>query len=286
MHVNPPQSRRLSRPRLAVAALAAASLAAVGLWAGLASAQTQARPAPQPAESTIQTIDLAPAETAPAPAETADGPPAAGQASGPPAADQTSGPAAAGQTSEPPAAPGGAARPAMTSGAWPSEGLTPFSGGGVNLVKAVGAFALVIALLLICLKIIGRLGRGRLTASGGRAFVLRGSMPLDSRRYLAAVEVDGHLLVVGVAPDRLTALADWPMADDKPAAPALRPPRPKPSPAKTPSRKPDDRPFDLGGPAGPSDEAFELSLALDEEPFDGPQANDDFLGLGPDRKGR
>jgi hypothetical protein len=42
-------------------------------------------------------------------------------------------------------------------------------------------------------------------------------MALDSRRYLAAVEIDGQLLVVGVTPERLTALGQWPLAvEDEP----------------------------------------------------------------------
>jgi flagellar biogenesis protein FliO len=85
----------------------------------------------------------------------------------------------------------------------------------LGIVKAIGAFVLVIALLLICLKIIGWLGRGRRSLKGNRAFTLRGTMALDAKRYLAAVEIDGHLLVVGVTADRLTALANWPLAEDE-----------------------------------------------------------------------
>jgi flagellar biogenesis protein FliO len=82
----------------------------------------------------------------------------------------------------------------------------------MDLLKALGAFILVIIILLIFLKILSHLTRGRGMTKGGKAFTLRGTMIIDSRRYLAAVEIDGHLLVVGVSHDRLTALAHWPLA--------------------------------------------------------------------------
>jgi flagellar biogenesis protein FliO len=79
----------------------------------------------------------------------------------------------------------------------------------------VGAFILVLAALIIFLKLLGRFGRGR-GFKGGQTFILRGTMSLDSRRYLAAVEVDGQLIIVGVTPDRLTSLGQWPLAEDEP----------------------------------------------------------------------
>jgi flagellar biogenesis protein FliO len=83
------------------------------------------------------------------------------------------------------------------------------------MIGVLGAFLLVLALLLLFLRLIGRIGKGR--AKAGRVFTLRGTMALDSRRYLAAVEIDGQLLVVGVTPDRLTALGQWPLVlEDEP----------------------------------------------------------------------
>ncbi|MDR2198325.1 MAG: flagellar biosynthetic protein FliO [Deltaproteobacteria bacterium] len=84
-------------------------------------------------------------------------------------------------------------------------------------VKALGAFILVIACLLIFLKLLGRMNRGRV-ARGGMEFTLKGTLSLDSRRYLAAVEVDGRLLILGVAPERISSLAHWnldPPSDDE-----------------------------------------------------------------------
>jgi flagellar biogenesis protein FliO len=179
------------------------------------------------------------------------------------------------------------------------------------VVKALGAFILVIALLVICLKAIGWLGRGRRAAKGGQAFVLRGTMLLDGRRYLAAVEVDGHLLVVGVTPERLTSLASWPLPgeDDGGPLPDL-PLGPRTQGAARPASRPPAGPPALSGPglgfpgrqgpAGPAARAAAarepdgpglgpgpgdgpgLDLSLDDERFAGPETNDDFLKLFQD----
>jgi flagellar biogenesis protein FliO len=112
-------------------------------------------------------------------------------------------------TPEPPPAPP-AAPPA------PAPRAVPTLGGAVpsvDLLKALGAFIVVIVLLVIFLKLLAYFSQGRKMAKGGRAFTLKGTMIIDSRRYLAAVEIDGHFLVVGVTPDRLTALAEWPLDD-------------------------------------------------------------------------
>ncbi|MDR0621069.1 MAG: flagellar biosynthetic protein FliO [Deltaproteobacteria bacterium] len=75
----------------------------------------------------------------------------------------------------------------------------------------MGAFIVVIVLLIIFLKVLAYLTHGRKMGKGGKTFTLKGTMLLDSRRYLAAVEIDGRMLVVGVTPDRLTALGSWPL---------------------------------------------------------------------------
>jgi hypothetical protein len=119
-------------------------------------------------------------------------------------------------------------------------------------------------------------------------------MSLDSRRYLAAVELDGHLLVIGVTPDRITALANWPLEDDdlKENVPKA-PPRPKFAPDIDPDLAPnvDPLPTKSQGPkrvpprAKPQDvKVGDFTLTLDEEPFSGPQTNDDFIDLDINKK--
>jgi flagellar biogenesis protein FliO len=175
-----------------------------------------------------------------------------------------------------------------------SNGFTSdLFGSGLGIIKAIGAFILVIALLLICLKFIGWLGRGRRGMKGNRAFTLRGTMSLDTRCYLAAVEVDGHLLIVGVTPDRLTGLANWPLADDESEfafgqelftqepqktakqIKAKAAPQKENSASKKLEKMPTKSP-DLNV-ASQTEEGF--TLTLDEDPFDGPQTNDDFINL-------
>jgi flagellar biogenesis protein FliO len=236
----------------------------------------------------------------------------------PPAAGAEAAPAGTGEgafstTDLPPPAPGPTPTPMPTPSA-----ATPAAGGerpasplgafpGLDVVKALGAFILVIALLVICLKAIGWLGRGRRAAKGGQAFVLRGTMLLDGRRYLAAVEVDGHLLVVGVTPERLTSLASWPLPgeDGGGGLPDL-PVRPRAQGAARPASRPPAGAPALGGPGlavpgrqapaarepagpglgpGPGDGPG-LDLSLDDERFAGPETNDDFLKLFQDDFGK
>jgi hypothetical protein len=85
----------------------------------------------------------------------------------------------------------------------------------MGMVKILGAFILVIALLLIFLKLLGRLSQGK-RYSDGKGFRMRATLALDSRRYLAAVELDGRLLVMAVAGERVTPLAHWLLDDAKP----------------------------------------------------------------------
>jgi flagellar biogenesis protein FliO len=185
---------------------------------------------------------------------------------------------------------------------FPGASLTP---DGMTLIRFFGAFVAVVAVLLICLKIIAWLGRGRRPAKGGRAFTLRGTMALDGRRYLAAVEVDGHLVVVGVTPERLTGLAHWALEDDLFDGPSIGGPLPDPPAPKKPPRpaaaagptleKTAGFPtvFPEAGAAGPPPkepptgsgrDAPDFTLALDETPYEGQQTNDDLrkLDLGDD----
>ncbi|MDR2460680.1 MAG: flagellar biosynthetic protein FliO [Deltaproteobacteria bacterium] len=88
------------------------------------------------------------------------------------------------------------------------SGTDPFS--FIGIAKIFGAFLLVIVLLWLFLKLVKRLSKGK-TFVGGKEFVMRATMALDTRRYLAAVEIDGKLLVFGVTGDRITPLAHWPV---------------------------------------------------------------------------
>jgi hypothetical protein len=78
----------------------------------------------------------------------------------------------------------------------------------MGILKVCGAFVLVILALLIFLKILGRFARGK-SFRGGKEFVLKATMSMDSKKYLAAVEIDGRLLILAVAGDRVTPLAHW-----------------------------------------------------------------------------
>jgi hypothetical protein len=44
---------------------------------------------------------------------------------------------------------------------------------------------------------------------------------LDSRRYLAAVEVVGRLVIIGVTPERVTSIASWQLGDENGARSGL-----------------------------------------------------------------
>ncbi|MDR0354762.1 MAG: flagellar biosynthetic protein FliO [Deltaproteobacteria bacterium] len=156
----------------------------------------------EPPEATVGS--QAEAGTADGPAE---GTPAAplGEAAAPGETSSTAG------TSSPPSAetPGQNSPISLP----PRQDGLPDPFGGFDLIKTIGAFLIVIVLLVICLKVLRHLTRGRRFGKGGQTFSLRGTMIIDSRKYLAAVEVDGHLVVVGVTPERLSGLASWPLAE-------------------------------------------------------------------------
>jgi hypothetical protein len=69
------------------------------------------------------------------------------------------------------------------------------------------ALLLVLAALILLLKALQRVGRFK--AGRGALFEVRGYQPLDNRKYLAAVAVDGRMLIIGVTPDRLIPLGQW-----------------------------------------------------------------------------
>lgn len=112
------------------------------------------------------------------------------------------------------AAPAPTAAPASSAAkntALTSTGLPSY---GLDMLWALGAFILVMVLLYLTLKAVGRMGRFRGAKGRQSVFELRGIQPLDNRKYLAAVEVEGRLIVVGVTPDRITPVAHWFLDDE------------------------------------------------------------------------
>jgi flagellar biogenesis protein FliO len=105
----------------------------------------------------------------------------------------------------------------LTSGqAWaqsaPALGLSEWPG-AKDLAWAGVALILVLAALVLLLKALQRLGRFK--SGRGSLFEMRGYQPLDNRKYLAAVAVDGRMLIIGVTPDRLVPLGQWPLLDQE-----------------------------------------------------------------------
>ena len=103
----------------------------------------------------------------------------------------------------------------LTSGrAWaqsaPALGLSEWPGAR-DLAWAGAALILVLAALLLLLKALQKAGRFK--TGRGALFEMRGYQPLDNRKYLAAVAVDGRMLIIGVTPDRLVPLGQWPLLD-------------------------------------------------------------------------
>lgn len=100
--------------------------------------------------------------------------------------------------------------PVATSQSGDSPGLgsgLPLS--GFDIIWNIGVFLLVLALLYLALKALGRASRFKGLKGGRQSFTLRGIQPLDNRKYLAAVEIEGRLIVVGVSPERITPVAHW-----------------------------------------------------------------------------
>jgi flagellar biogenesis protein FliO len=93
-----------------------------------------------------------------------------------------------------------ASAPALSQ--WP--GFKDLAWAGVALV-------VVLVTLVLLLKAVQRVGR--LKAGRGSLFEIRGYQPLDNRKYLAAVAVDGRMLIIGVTPERLIPLGQWPLED-------------------------------------------------------------------------
>jgi len=100
--------------------------------------------------------------------------------------------------------------------AWAQQASPPALsgwGGAGDLAWAGGALVLVLAVLFLFLKALRRFSRFS-KAGRGALFEMRGYHPLDNRKYLAAVAVDGRLLIIGVTPDSLVPLGQWPLLED------------------------------------------------------------------------
>jgi len=111
---------------------------------------------------------------------------------------------ALGQTLTPGWAWAQSAAPAPFMSDWP---------GARDLAWAGAALLLVLAALMLLLKALQRAGRFK--AGRGALFEMRGHLALDNRKYLAAVAVDGRLLILGVTPDRLIPLGQWPLLEEE-----------------------------------------------------------------------
>ncbi len=113
------------------------------------------------------------------------------------------------------------AQAASAASQTPSSQKTNLTMGGASqflsfdFVWALGAFILVLLLLLLVLKLIGRFSRFRVGRGRQSVFELKGVLPLDQRKYLAAVEIDNRLIVIGVAGDRISPVAHWAIDDLK-----------------------------------------------------------------------
>ena len=118
--------------------------------------------------------------------------------------------------------------------------MTPVTSMAANsweLLWALGAFILVLIILVLALKGLGRLSRFKGAKGRQPVFELRGIQPLDNRKYLAAVEVEGRFLVLGVTPDRITPLAHWFIDDGDSGQPGQD--------FKLPAAEEDDSPLDI-----------------------------------------
>ena len=120
-------------------------------------------------------------------------------------------------------APSAQAAPAAPAGVDSAKGslsgMLSFPGQSFDMVKAGGAFVLVLVLLFLTLKMLGRFGRFKGTKGSESVIELRGIQALDNRKYLAVVEVEGHMIVVGVTQDNISPVAHWSVDDGLDFAP-------------------------------------------------------------------
>ena len=89
----------------------------------------------------------------------------------------------------------------LGSSANAADGSLDVAGSVVQMILGLG---LIIALLIASLYILKRLGAGRGSAAG--LVKVRGATAVGPRERVVLVEVAGKILVLGVAPGRVTAL--------------------------------------------------------------------------------
>ena len=92
----------------------------------------------------------------------------------------------------------------------------PAFGQGLGFKDMAWAGAALMAVLIALVLLLKALQRvGRFKSGRGSLFEVRGYQPLDNRKYLVAVAVDGRMLIIGVTPDRLIPLGQWPIEDQE-----------------------------------------------------------------------
>jgi flagellar biosynthetic protein FliO len=74
-----------------------------------------------------------------------------------------------------------------------------------SLLRMLGAFAVVIALLGATLWLLKRGAGGR---RGARGFTVEAALPLGERRSLAIVTVEGRRLLLGLAPNHVSLVTE------------------------------------------------------------------------------
>lgn len=142
-----------------------------------------------------------------------------------PAAPAQEGPVTAAETgtvedlSPPPAAPAAAA-PGPQDAHSLSSGLLPSS--GLGMLGVLGAIILAMTLLYLFIKALNRPRRFKSLKGRTSAFELRGIQPLDDTKYLAAVQIEGRLIVVGVTADRVIPVANWFAEEEEENQPRLK----------------------------------------------------------------
>lgn len=100
-----------------------------------------------------------------------------------------------------------------------ASGLLPSS--GLGMLGALGAIILAMTLLYLVIKLLNRPRRFKSLKERKSAFELRGIQPLDDTKYLAAVQIEGRLIVVGVTADRVIPVANW-LAEEEENQPRLK----------------------------------------------------------------
>ena len=96
------------------------------------------------------------------------------------------------------------------------DDVAPVVAPGLPVVEAILATALVLALLLASSWFLRRRWPSR--AGGGAMMSIETSLPLGDRRSLVIVVVDGHRLLIGLAPGQVRLVADLSVTTARPPA--------------------------------------------------------------------